>query len=79
MSLWFEIILTVFLPIIFILGIVFIKKLNHIITINNGIFKQNNKIYKHIMLSGLLDLAKDMFLSGKQIIHKRKKKNDKAD
>jgi len=79
MSLWFEIILTFFLPILFFMVLVLVKKLNHIININNGIFKQNNKIYQHIFMSGLLNVGEKMFETGKKIIKERKKKKNETD
>lgn len=78
MSLWFEIIVVISIPIFLIfLGVVATRLKQNVIA-NNGIFKQNNKIYKHIMLSGLIDVAKDMFDAGLKFRKKRKemKEND---
>ena len=76
MSLWFEILLSFFLPILFILFLILNQKLRQIRDIENGIFKANNKIYRHIMLSGLLDFGKDVLELGLKIKRKRDEKNN---
>lgn len=81
MSIWFEIVLTVSLPIFFILLLVLANRLKQNVVVNNGIFKQNQKIYKHIMLSGLVDLMKDLFASGMKLRSRKKelKENEQTD
>ena len=76
MSLWFEILLSFSLPIFFILILIVNQKLKQIRDVENGIFKANNKIYKHIMLSGLLDFGKDILELGLKIKRKRDEKNN---
>ena len=74
MSLWIEIVICVTIPIILFYFILMVSKLNNLIIINNGIFKQNNKIYKYILMSGLFDVGKDLLETGKKIIQTRKEK-----
>lgn len=76
MSLWFEIIICVSIPIFLIFLIIVNSKLKNIQNVNNGIFKQSVKTYRYLSLSGLIDMAKDLMEAGIKIRNKRKEMNE---